>query len=320
MPFESCINDGHGNQLGGKVMEKISIGDFEVSKIVESVGPIFELNFLLPEATEDVVEANRDWLYPTYIDPGSGMLVLSIHSYLVKTGRHTILIDACSGNDKERPSTPEMHRLNTDYLQKLEAFGVTPADIDFVMCTHMHPDHVGWNTRLDNGEWVPTFPNARYLFGKTEYQAWKTYHEEVAGTEADPVPAAASESIGLSFRDSVLPIIEAGRAEMIEDGFEVEKGIQVEAAVGHSPGNFVIHLVSGDERALASGDVLHHPLQLPRPDWSSGFCSDPVMSAATRKRVLESVVENDSLLMPAHFPSPSWVKIGEQAGGFRIKR
>ena len=299
--------------------EKISIGDFEVSKVIESVAPSFELNFLLPDADPDVVKANRDWLYPTYIDPDSDILILSFHSYLVKTGRHTILIDACAGNDKDLPAFPDMHKLNTKYLGNLAAAGLTPEDIDFVMCTHMHPDHVGWNTRLDNGEWVPTFPNARYLFGKTEFEAWQGYHRDVAGTAEDTVPPPVSEALGFSFRDSVLPVVEAGRAEMIEDGFELETGIRVEAAPGHSPGNFVFHLESAGERALASGDVLHHPLQLLHPEWSSGFCVDPVASAATRRRVLEEVVESGSILMPAHFPSPSWVKIEASEGGFRIE-
>ncbi len=299
-------------------MEKLKLGNFELCKIVESVGPAFELNFLLPDADRETVEANRSWLYPNYIDPLTHILMISFHSYLLRTGKYTILIDSCVGNHKDRPGFPEMHKLNTDYLQKLKAAGVSPDEIDFVMCTHMHPDHVGWNTQVEDGLWVPTFPNARYLFGKTEYDSWLHYHKEIAGSEADPMPEVASTSLRLSFEDSVLPVIAAGQAEMIEGGFELEDGVSVEDAAGHSPGNFVFKLQSGGKRATVSGDVLHHPLQLIRPEWSSGFCSDPQLSALTRRRVLGETAASGAILMPAHFPTPSWGKIEPSGDGFRL--
>lgn len=299
-------------------MEKLSIGDFNITKIVEFVGPTFDLNFLLPDANPDVVLEHRDWLVPNYVDPDSGILILSYHSYLVRTSRYNILVDSCCGNDKERPEFPEMHKLNTDYLHKLQTAGVRPEEIDFVMCTHLHPDHIGWNTQLKDGRWVPTFPNARYLFGNTEYHAWEQYNKEIAGTANDPIPPAVSRTIQLSFNDSVLPIIEANRAVMIDEGYEVEDGFTVESAPGHAPGNFVFNLASQSARGMLSGDMLHHPLQLVHPNWSSGFCADPVVSAQTRLKMLERIADTGTVLMPAHFPTPSWGVVEARGDEFRL--
>jgi glyoxylase-like metal-dependent hydrolase (beta-lactamase superfamily II) len=300
-------------------MEQLEIGNFHISKIIESVEPAFEMSFLLPGSNTEVVKEHSDWLFPNYIDADSGILILSFHSYLVRTPNYNILVDSCVGNDKERPGFPDMHRLNTDYLRKLQSAGVAPEEIDFVMCTHLHPDHVGWNTRMEDGRWVPTFPNARYLFGKTEFEAWEKYHKEIAGTADDTVPPPVSTVLSLSFNDSVLPIIEANRAIMIEDGHEVEDGFSVESAPGHAPGNFVFNLESKSDRGMLSGDLLHHPLQLVHPGWSSFFCADPLLSAQTRRQILERIADTNTVLMPAHFPTPTWGIVQSKGDGFRLK-
>lgn len=300
------------------VKEQLALGHFEITKIVESVGPAFELNFLLPDANPEQVGQHESWLLPNYVDKASGILIASFHSYLVKTPHHNILIDACVGNDKERPGFPEMHKLKSDYVAQLASTGLNPSDIDFVMCTHMHPDHVGWNTQLENGQWIPTFPKARYLFGQTEFDAWKQYHEEIAGTENDPIPAPVSTVLGYSFNDSVLPVIEAQQAVMIDDGHEIESGMMVRTAPGHSPGNFVVDVESNGRHALFSGDVMHHPLQIVFPEWSSGFCADPSLAAQTRLQVLEQISDTNTILMPAHFPSPTWGTVHSTNRGFEF--
>ncbi len=293
-------------------MEKISIGNFDITKIVESVAPEFELNFLLPDAHAGVIEEHNDWLFPHYVDRDSGSLMLSFHSYLVCTQQYKILVDTCIGNDKERPGFDEMHKLNTDYLGTLKAAGVQPEEIDFVMCSHLHPDHVGWNTRLEDGRWVPTFPNARYLFGDTEFKEWQSVHSAVTEDETNPALIATK----LSYEDSVLPIVAADRAVMIKDGHEVDKGFVVEAAPGHTAGNFIFRLDSNSGSGVLAGDVTHHPLQLVYPHWSSGFCSDAQQSAQTRIRILESVADSDAIYLPAHFPTPTWGPIERKGDGF----
>ena len=142
------------------------IGQFEISRVVESEGPFLELQAFIPDATMDVVEANRDWLIPRYIEPETLKIVLNIQSYLLRTPRHTILVDTCVGNHKNRPGRDMFHQLDLPYLADLAAAGVQPEEVDFVLCTHLHVDHVGWNTKLLNGRWVPTFPNAKYIFAR----------------------------------------------------------------------------------------------------------------------------------------------------------
>lgn len=183
-------------------MEPQRIGAFTVSRIMEYQGPIFEPDFLFPEADPAVIDANADWLLPTFIDPESMRLIMSFHSYVVRTPRHTIVVDTCLGNDKHRLQRDIWHMRNGPYLEELAAMGVAPEEVDFVMCTHLHVDHVGWNTRLVDGRWVPTFPNARYVFARAELEHW----QQVAAA-ADP-----DEPINHgSYQDSVLPVVEAGR-------------------------------------------------------------------------------------------------------------
>src|SRR6266436_3597558 len=181
-------------------MQLTRIGDFEIHRIAEYEGPFIAPQDFFPDFDPEVVRSNADHLGPRLIDPATGKLLFSFHSFIVKTGRHTIVIDSCLGNDKERPTRPQFHRLRTPYIADLGRAGISVEDVDYVMCTHLHWDHVGWNTRLDNGRWVPTFPNARYLFSKKEYEYWDAVHRKT------PLSSMA---------DSVLPIIEARKAELI---------------------------------------------------------------------------------------------------------
>ena len=297
-------------------MKPLSLGNFSITKIVESCGPAMPLDVLLPAAEPEAVAQHRHWLEPRFIDPQSGLLVLSFHSYLIRTPRHVILVDTCVGNDKERPGFPDMHRLQTDYMGMLRQTGINPEQVDFVMCTHMHPDHVGWNTRLRDGRWVPTFPNATYLFSRVEMEVWNNHARDIEGNTAIAEPI--SGILRDCFNDSVLPVVEAGQSLLVDDGYEVEDGIRVETAPGHTPGNVVINLVSNKASAVLSGDVLHHPLQLPYTDWSSCFCADPQLAAKTRKQLLERIAETGTLLMPAHFPEPTWGRIEGGMTGFTI--
>ena len=179
----------------------LNIGQFEISRVIESEGPFLPVQDFIPEAEQAVIEANRDWLYPRYIEPGTDKIMLNIQSYILRTPRHTILVDTCVGNDKPRPGRPMFDQLNLPYLADLAAAGVQPEEVDFVLCTHLHVDHVGWNTKLIDGRWVPTFPNAKYIFARKEYEFWEQRH--LAGTEG-PVPNV--------YDDSVLPVMEAGQA------------------------------------------------------------------------------------------------------------
>ena len=287
-------------------MKPLNIGEISIRRVIEQAGVAIPIDTALPPAESEVLDAHASWLEPAYADLEARVVYLDFHSYLLRTPRSTILIDTCIGNDKDRGGYPEFHKRKTDYLKRLTATGTALDDIDYVMCTHMHADHVGWNTRLEDGRWVPTFPKARYLFGRIENEHWRREYE------------SAEEAGFSSFADSVLPVVESGQAVMVDDGHEVEDGVQVEHALGHTPGNVVIRLQSGQASGLLSGDVFHHPIQLVRPDWSSGFCVDPVASAKTRLKVVEGLADTDTIMLPAHFPAPTAGRVRSEGDGFRF--
>ena len=214
----------------------------------------------------------------------------------------------CLGNDKERPSRPQFHHLRTPYLADLAAAGVQPEAVDFVMCTHLHWDHVGWNTRLENGRWVPTFPNARYIMARREFDHWQGVQQR-----GEETPHR------LAFEDSVLPVVRTGQSQLVDDDFALEDGLWFEAAPGHTPGNVVIHARSGDDRAVFLGDVLHHQLQLAKPEWSTAACTDRELSRKTRMRLIEEHAERGTRLLPAHFPAPTAGRIVRHGSTYRYE-
>ena len=285
------------------------LGELEIHRAIESEVPIFDTFSFFPDATKEVVEANKDWLMPRYIDPKTIEVILCIQSYVIKTLHHTILVDTCVGNHKSRPARPSWHMQNSPFIEELAGVGVQPEEVDFVLCTHLHVDHVGWNTKLLDGRWVPTFPNAKYIFSRNEFELWAARYEK---GETVPVP--------LVYEDSVLPIVEAGQAIIVEDTHQIDDGMWLEPAPGHTPGHVMLNLKSGEETALMSGDVIHHPLQLIRPDWSSRACEDPHLSAVSRTKMLERIADTNTLLCPAHFGSPTMGHVISHAtDGFRYR-
>ena len=285
------------------------LGELEIHRAIESEVPIFDTFTFFPDATREVVEANKDWLMPRYIDPKTIEVILCIQSYVIKTSHHTILVDTCVGNHKSRPARPSWHMQNSPFIEELASVGVHPEEVDFVLCTHLHVDHVGWNTKLLDGRWVPTFPNAKYIFSRNEFELWAARYEK---GETVPVP--------LVYEDSVLPIVEAGQAIIVEDTHQIDDGMWLEPAPGHTPGHVMLNLKSGEETALMSGDVIHHPLQLIRPEWSSRACENPHLSAVSRTKMLERVADTNTLLCPAHFGSPTMGHVISHAiDGFRYR-
>jgi len=289
------------------------IGNTEIRKVDEISRMALDANWLFPSIDEQVVEANRDWLGPNLVEPGSTRLYMSFHSYVVRTRHHTILVDACNGNHKQRPSMPAWNDLNTPYLHNLAAIGVRPEEIDIVLCTHLHADHVGWNTRLDNGRWVPTFPNARYLMARVEFDYLLNLHRTQPQT---PVNRG-------SFEDSVLPIVEHGRADMVELDHVVEQelgeGVWLTPACGHTPGHVFVNVGShGRERAVFTGDVIHHAIQFAEPSLTNLADYDKQQAYDTRLAVMRRYADTDTLLMTGHFPSPTAGRIVSHGDRFRF--
>ena len=286
-------------------MQSTRVGDFEVHKIAEYEGPFISPETFFPDFAPEAVRANPDHLGSRLIDETTGHLLFSFHTFIVKTGHHTILIDSCLGNDKERPTRPQFHRLRTPYIADLAKAGVKVEDVDYVMCTHLHWDHVGWNTRLENGRWVPTFPNARYIMASREFAHWEGVHRRGEDTPHR-----------LAFEDSVLPVVRTGQSVLVDDDYSLEDGFWFEGAPGHTPGNVVVHTRSHDDQAVFIGDVIHHPLQLLKPEWSTLACTDRDLSRKTRTRLIEEHAERGTRLLPAHFPSPTAGRIVRQGSAY----
>jgi glyoxylase-like metal-dependent hydrolase (beta-lactamase superfamily II) len=275
-------------------MNHFKLGKFEVSRIEEIVDRDVDAKVLLPDITFEMLDANADWLAPSHYNAETRRLVLVFQSWLIRTGRYTILVDTCNGNDKSRPYFPIVDHLNTPYLDRLKAAGCAPEDVDFVLCTHLHIDHVGWNTRLENGRWVPTFPNAKYLIGKKECDPFAPGKR--AGSEPPPFLDI--------YEDSVLPVIEAGQAELVEGCRTIIDSLMLEPAPGHTAGHSIVRAGEKGEMALFIGDAIHNPIQIVHPEINSGFCTDPAAARKTRRRILDECAEDGHLLVPAHFGPP----------------
>ena len=286
------------------------IGEISVTRVVENEGAFAPLDFLLPGASAALLEEHR-WLRPGCVD-AAGRVIMSFHSYVLRTPRHTILVDGCVGNGKERPLRPMWHRQEIPFLERLATAGIRPEEIDFVFCTHLHADHVGWNTRLRDGRWVPTFPRARYLFARREYEHWERIHRE-ALAKGEEVPNHGS------FADSVLPVMDAGQAELVESDHQIEDGVHLEAAYGHTPGTCLLHARSRGLHGVFTGDVMHTPVQLADPGLSSRFCSDPQRSAQTRRALCERYAGSASTLFTGHFPSPSAARLVRAGAAFGLQ-
>jgi glyoxylase-like metal-dependent hydrolase (beta-lactamase superfamily II) len=289
-------------------MNSVNIGALQIHRVEELCGAFVTPEQFLTGLPEDAIARHRDWLLPTCIDAATGCMVTSVHTWVVRTAHHTVLIDTCNGNNKSRPDLPVVNQLHTPWLDRLSATGVDPASVDFVMCTHLHADHVGWNTQLKDGRWVPTFPNARYVVSQTELAHWERN-------------AATADGWGQRgvFEDSVLPCIEAGQLETVSDGFALDDQLTVEAALGHTPGNCIVRARSKGRTGLFTGDCMHSPLQIAYPDVNSVACEDQQEARRTRWRILSECAEHGHLLLPAHFPPPFVCQVEADGDAFRYR-
>jgi glyoxylase-like metal-dependent hydrolase (beta-lactamase superfamily II) len=288
-------------------MTTFKIGAATVTRIEETYEPNFDAQIFFADWKPELVAPHLNWMVPNHFDPQTGMLKLSVHSWLITIGGRTILIDTCVGNHKPRPARPKWHMMETRYLDRLAAAGVRPEQVDMVMCTHLHVDHVGWNTRLDNGRWVPTFPNARYVFSQEDYDYYGALDRD----------SQKGPAIHGAFRDSVMPIVDAGKAQIISGAHAIDEHLTVDPAPGHSPGHVVFKLASQSTQALFAGDVLHHVIQLYYPAWNSFACVHAEDARASRRKVLEYCAGSGALLAPGHFGDPFVCRVEQHGDAFR---
>lgn len=265
----------------------VSIVELEAGEVIQGAIPMAK-----PESIRSI-----DWLCPRFATQ-EGHLKALVQAFLVQSGNHNILIDSCNGNDKERTDIPEWNGLQTDFLTSLEAAGVSVGDIDIVACTHLHMDHVGWNTIKQGGRWVPTFPKARYYFAREEYEYWVQRPErEIRDDKA-------------AFEDSVAPIIKANLATLVDPNHQIDQRVTLVPSPGHTPCHVSVHIESGGSRALISGDFLHHPCQIAEPEWTTDADTFPDQGIVTRRKLLGQLADTGTLLIGSHFAGPvaGWVR------------
>ena len=270
----------------------IRAGGVEIHRIIEQEGPMFEAASFFPSLSREQLAEHRSWLCPRFLSE-DGRLILCIQSYVIRTGRHTVMVDTCVGNHKPRPTRPFWHMMNADrYERNLSAAGLTVEDIDFVMCTHLHGDHVGWNTRLGDGRWVPTFPKARYVFADRELEFWSERYR--AAPEGCPWMA-----------DSVLPIVAAQRADIVASSYAFNDLVRLIPTPGHTIDHFSVEIGRNTADAIITGDMVHSPLQVRFPGVGMMSDYDSALAGATRRKLFDQCCDTPTLFCTAHFPSPS---------------
>ncbi|MEF2978132.1 MBL fold metallo-hydrolase [Subtercola sp. YIM 133946] len=278
----------------------VSVGDVEITRIQEYTGPgAATPAFLFPDSDPSFWTQNVDELAPDFLDASTGRLRSVLHSWLIRSQGQLILVDTGAGNGKERPYAPAYAHHTTAYLDTLRDAGVEPGDIDIVINTHLHVDHVGWNTRLEGRDWVPTFPNARYLIAEADFAFWNPL----------VVPRPQGDGNQNVFEDSVAPVHRAGLIELWSGSLRIDSDLLLDAAPGHTPGSAVLRLESRGSGALFLGDIIHSPVQLAAPDVNSCFCEDPALARTTRRRLLDEAADRNLLIFPGHFGGHSACRV-----------
>jgi glyoxylase-like metal-dependent hydrolase (beta-lactamase superfamily II) len=286
-------------------MQTLTIGDVTITSIIERDGPWRKPQDMFPAYDAATASKHLSTLDPVVFDPESGKMVITYQTFVVRTPKHTVLIDTCLGHEKGHPAPMDFDTM--PWLDNFKAAGLSFEDITHVFCTHLHIDHTGWNTMLRDGRWVPTFPNAKYIFHKGEYAYWE------AATKKGANPP------GTVWTNNCLPIVEAGQALLVEDTYQLDDTFSLTPTPGHSPCHCCVDIRSRGQHAVVTGDMMHHALQVREPDWSTIFDTDPVEAARSRRGFFGKVADTSTLILPIHFPSPTVGRVTSGGGGFDYK-
>jgi glyoxylase-like metal-dependent hydrolase (beta-lactamase superfamily II) len=283
-------------------MNKWRIGEVTITKIVE-LDLTGGTRFILPQAVPEAVLPIA-WLRPHFASP-EGKLRMSIHALVVETPGRRIIVDTCLGNDKENRPVPRWNKLQGPFLADLAAAGYPRDSIDTVLCTHLHVDHVGWNTMLVEGRWVPTFPKARYLMARVEFEHWREQRE--------------NEGQSAVFADSVAPVFDAGLVDLVETDHRLSEEVSLVPTLGHTPGHVSVRIRSQGEEALITGDFIHHPCQMAHPEWSSLADHDAARAIETRRAMFSRLAGTPTLVIGTHFAGPTAGRIVRDRDAFRLE-
>ena len=292
-------------------MDQITLGDVTVTRVKEYYGSaeMTPAQFF-PDSPDGSWDEHRGWLAPHFWNRETDEVHVAIQTWVLRSAGRTILVDTGVGNHKDRPYAPVWSRLETTFLDNLAAAGVRPEDVDIVVNTHLHIDHVGWNTHLDGRTWVPTFPNATYLMPRRDFEFWDPANEN------KPVLGRGNQNV---FEDSVAPVHQAGLTHLWDGSYRIDENLRLDLAAGHTPGSSVLTLESRGDRALFVGDLVHTALQIVEPATNSCFCEDPAQSRATRHELLGRAAETSALVFPAHLGGQGAFEVERSGSKFAIK-
>ena len=281
-------------------MNRWQIGDVKISRFVESEGA-WPGTWILPNGTPENLRKEAGWLAPNFIDE-EGRCRMSIHALVIESQGKRIIVDTCIGNDKLR-SNPFWNKLSLPFLDDLKKAGHPREAIEFVVCKHLHVDHVGWNTMLKDGKWVPTFPNARYVIGGVEWDFWSKFDDADTRALVD---------------DSVRPVVDHGMAELVDSTYRITDEVRLEPTPGHTPGHHSVRISSKGHDAVITGDMVHHPVQFAYPEWKDNFDSDGAQAAKTRRAFVERYADRDVLVLGTHFGGTTCGRIVSKGNAFRF--
>ena len=278
---------------------RIDIGNIRITQVRESLAPV-PLEGMFPDADRSVLDANLHWLKPDYVDD-DGQLALSIHALVIESLGQVVVVDTCVG-DRPVPGYDALSNRKTTFLADFAAAGFDVNAVDIVMCTHLHFDHVGWNTRLEDGKWVPTFPNARYLFNRTEYEYW----------------AGGGEGYAHTFDTAVAPVMAAGLVDLVDEHHRINDEIWFELTPGHSPGHMSVRLSSAGVDAVITGDMVHHPIQFVAPHWAMSADGDVALASQTRHSFRDRYADSGVRIFGSHFAGSSCGHLSQSGDSFRF--
>jgi glyoxylase-like metal-dependent hydrolase (beta-lactamase superfamily II) len=286
--------------MGEAAVARLTVGDAQIHRVEESRRQ-FPLSMLTTD--ESLIEGCAGWLFPRFADADRNFDMV-FQSWIMVVDGKVVVVDPCVGNGRNLPTLPFFHMLDTPFIERFAATGFRPEDVDYVFCTHLHSDHCGWNTQLRGGRFVPTFPNARYIMVRREYDRWDPRR---------PGHHPSEHNAGV-FEASVLPVLEAGLAELVADTHRISPSLLIEPAWGHTAGHSALHLSSAGEEACFTGDVFHHPLELVHPELDARSCEDFAQTLATRRRLIARCLATGALIVPAHFAAPYVGFVREENG------
>lgn len=273
---------------------RLTVGDAQIHRIEESS---YKLPLSMFRIDEALIERHWSWLFPRFADADRNWDMV-VQSWIAIVDGKVIVVDPCVGNGRSFPSFPMFDMLDTPFIERFAATGVRPEEVDYVFCTHLHSDHCGWNTQLRGGRYVPTFPNARYIMVKREFDRWDSRQPGYDRTELH------NELNAGVFENSVLPVIEAGLAELVPDTHRISNSLLIEPAYGHTMGHSTLRLLSAEQEACFAGDLFHHPIELVHPEIDANTCEHYPTTVLTRKRLIARCLETGALIIPAHFAAP----------------